>query len=103
MAAKPDKNPHVKAVCADGDGELTLFWLPLVAPKTELSNPRMELYRLVDRMLACVTNRKFSFLSELNDLQSNDDGETVFENKSDIPLRIVNLVLAPYNIVIEED
>ena len=103
MAAKPSKNPHIKAVCVDGDGELTLFWLPLVTPKTELSNPRMEMYRLVNRMLACVTNRKFFFLSALNDLQSNDDGKTVFENKSDIPLRIVNLVLAPYNIVIEEE
>lgn len=96
MAAKTDKPPHIKAVCVDGDGGLTLFRLPL-------PTPRMELYRLVDRMLACVTNRKFSFLSELNDLQSNDDGETVFENKSDIPLRIVNLVLAPYNIIIEEE
>ena len=103
MAAKTDKNPHIKAVCVDGDGELTLFWLPIGERNPPLSSPRMELYRLVDRMLACVTNQKFSFLSELNDLQSNDDGETVFENKSDIPLRVVNLVLAPYNIVIEED
>lgn len=103
MAAKPNKNPHIKAVCVDGDGELTLFRLPLVTPKTELSNLRMELYRLVDRMLACITNQKFSFLSELNNLQSDDDGETVFEYKSDIPLRIVNFVLVPYNIVIKED
>ena len=103
MAERPDKTPHIKAVCVDGDGELTLFWLPIGERNPLLSSSRMELYQLVDRMLACVTNRKFSFLSELNDLQSNDDGETVFENKSDIPLRIVNLVLAPYNIVIEED
>lgn len=85
------------AKCEDEDGHMTLF--------TCAADARMELYRKVDRLLVCVTGKSFQFLSELNDLQSDDDddGKTVFESKSDIPLRIVNLVLAPYNIVIEED
>lgn len=93
------KDPVVKAKCIDDDGCMELFSVPIVFS----GNCRMEIYRMVDRLLSCVTNKAFQFLSELNDLQSDDDGKTVFENKSDIPLRIVNLVLAPYNIVIEED
>ena len=64
---------------------------------------RYDAYSWLDRLLGCTTGRRFSLLSELNDLQSNDDGETVFANKSDIPLRIVNLVLAPYGITVTEE
>lgn len=91
-------NPMIEARCIDNDGYMRLFGVPM----TFAGDYRMEIYRMVDRLLSCVTNNRFQFLSELNDLQSDDSGETVFENKSDIPLRIVNLVLAPYNIVIEE-
>ena len=93
MNASPSGTIFAK--CEDEDGYMTLF--------TCAADARMELYRKVDRLLACVTDKSFQFLSELNDLQSDDYGKTVFENKSDIPLRIVNLVLAPYNIIIEEE
>ena len=93
--AESTKPSLVRAKCTDSDGEFTLF--------AKASADRMDLYRAVDRMLCCVTGNRFHFLSELNDLQSDDDGETVFEHKTDIPLRIVNLVLAPYNMLIEED
>ena len=85
----------VRVFCEDSDGRMQLTTWPL--------GQRYDAYSWLDRLLGCTTGRKFSLLSELNDLQSNDDGETVFANKSDIPLRIVNLVLAPYNITVTEE
>lgn len=90
-----EKEMLVRVFCEDDDGRMQLSTWPF--------GRRYDAYVWIDRLLGCTTGRKFNLLSELNDLQSNDDGETVFANKSDIPLRIVNLVLAPYNIVIEED
>lgn len=90
-----EKETLVRVFCEDGDGRMQLHtWPP---------GQRYDAYSWLDRLLGCTTGRKFSLLSELNDLQSNDDGETVFANKSDIPLRIVNLVLAPYNITVTEE
>lgn len=84
----------IRAKCVyDGDG-MELF--------SEGAERRMELYRKIDILLACVTNGAFRFMNELNALQSNDVGCTVFALKTDIPLKVVNLVLAPYNIVVEE-
>lgn len=54
----------------------------------------------VDRLLECVAG--FNLMNVLNDLQTDDEGEVVFESKYDIPLRIVNLVLAKYRITLEE-
>ena len=85
----------MRVFCEDGDGRMQLKTWPL--------GQRSGAYSWIDRLLGCTTGRKFSLLSELNDLQYNDDGETVFANKSDIPLRIVNLVLAPYNITVAEE
>ena len=47
----------------------------------------------------------FSLLSALNDMQSEcrfENGETMFPNKSEIPLYLVNLVLQRFNLKIEE-
>lgn len=90
-----EKEQLVRVFCEDEDGRMQLNTWPL--------GQRYDVYSWLDRLLSCTTGRKFSFLSELNDLQSNDDGETVFANKSDIPLRIVNLVLAPYGITVTEE
>jgi len=90
-----EKEMLVRVFCEDGGGRMQLNTWPL--------GQRYDAYSWIDRLLGCTTGRKFSLLSELNDLQSNDDGETVFANKSDIPLRIVNLVLAPYNITVTEE
>ena len=90
-----EKEMLVRVFCEDGDGRMQLNTWPL--------GQRYDAYSWIDRLLGCITGRKFSLLSELNDLQSNDDGETVFANKSDIPLRIVNLVLAPYSITVAEE
>lgn len=88
----------VRAVCTDrhqGDNvSVTLLELP--------ADLRFDLFQLLDRMMSCVTQGRFRFLSELNGLQSDDRGNTVFANKSDIPLRIVNLLLEPYCIKVEE-
>ena len=96
---RTEKIPMITAKCIDDDGYINLFNVPIDFS----GNCRMEIYRMVDRLLSCITNKAFQFLSELNDLQSDDTGKTVFKNKSDIPLRIVNLILAPYNVVIEEN
>ena len=90
-----EKETLVRVFCEDGAGRMQLGTWPL--------GQRYDAYTWIDRLLGCTTGRKFSLLSELNALQSNDDGETVFANKSDIPLRIVNLVLAPYNITVREE
>lgn len=90
-----EKELLVRVFCEDGDGQMQLNAWPI--------DRRYDAYLWIDRLLGCITSKTFSFLSELNDLQSNDDGETVFANKSDIPLRIVNLVLAPYNITVTEE
>lgn len=89
------KESFVRVFCEDSDGKMLLHtWPP---------GQRYDAYTWIDRLLGCATRWKFQFLSELNAIQSNDNGETVFANKSDIPLRIVNLVLAPYNIKVRED
>ena len=47
----------------------------------------------------------FSLLGALNDMQSGcrfENGETMFPNKSEIPLYLVNLVLQRFNLKIEE-
>lgn len=85
----------IRVFCEDGGDRLQLHTWPL--------GHRYNAFTWVDRVLGCVTGGRFSLLSELNGLQSNDDGETVFANKSDIPLRIVNLVLAPYNLIMTEE
>lgn len=90
-----EKEMRVRVFCEDGDGQMQLSTWPL--------GRRYDAYSWIDRLLGCTTGRRFSLLSELNDLQSNDDGETVFANKSDIPLKVVNLVLAPYNITVREE
>lgn len=90
-----EKELLVRVFCEDGDGRMQLNTWPL--------GQRYYAYSWIDRLLGCITGKKFSFLSELNDLQSNDDGETVFKNKSDIPLKIANLALAPYNITVKEE
>lgn len=89
-----EKEMLVRVFCGDGDERMQLNTWPI--------GRRYDAYSWIDRLLSCTTEKKFSFLSELNGLQANDDGETVFANKSDIPLRIVNLVLAPYNITVKE-
>lgn len=90
-----EKELLVRVFCEDDNGRMQLHTWPL--------GQRYDAYYWIDRLLGCTTGRKVSLLSELNDLQSNDNGETVFANKSDIPLRIVNLVLAPYNITVTEE
>ena len=85
----------IRAFCEDDDGRMQLHTWPL--------GQRYDAFAWVDRVLGCVTGGRFSLLSELNDLQSDDDGKTVFAKKSDIPLRIVNLLLAPYNMTITEE
>ena len=90
-----EKEVLVRVFCGDGDGRMQLNTWPL--------GQRYNAYSWIDRLLGCTTGRKFSLLSELNDIQSNDDGKTVFANKSDIPLKIVNLVLAPYSITVTEE
>lgn len=95
MTKEKEKEQFVRVFCEDGGGRMQLrTWLP---------GQRYDAYSWLDRLLSCTTRGKFSLLSELNALQFNDDGETVFANKSDIPLRIVNLVLAPYNITVTEE
>lgn len=84
----------VRAKCMDRDGWMVVF-------EEHIGN-RFDLYRKIDRLLACVTSGKFQFMNELNSVQSDDHGETVFANKADIPLRIVNLILARYNFMVEE-
>lgn len=84
----------VRAKCMDRDGWMVVF--------EERIGNRFDLYRKIDRLLACVTGGKFQFMNELNSVQSDDHGETVFANKADIPLRIVNLILARYNFMVEE-
>ena len=84
----------VCAKCMDRDGWMVVF--------EERIGNRFDLYRKMDRLLACVTGGKFQFMNELNSVQSDDHGETVFANKADIPLRIVNLILAKYNFMVEE-
>ena len=95
--AEPDKvlRGLITVKCDDGGVDMTLF--------KDAIGRRMAVYHKVDQLLRCVTNGRFQFMSELNELQTDDDGKIVFENKTDIPLRIVNLLLAPYNMVIEED
>ena len=43
-----------------------------------------------------------SLLSELNDIQTDEDGKVVFESKWDIPLKLVNLILKTHGLYIEE-
>lgn len=96
MASKDMK--IVRAVCVgrcqDADKPVTLFELP--------ADCRFDLFQLLDQMMSCVTQGRFSFMNGLNSVQSDDRGNTVFANKSDIPLQIVNLLLAPYSIMVEE-
>lgn len=95
MTTGAEKEKFVRVFCEDHDGRMLLRTWPL--------GQRYDAYSWIDRLIGCLTRRGFSLLSELNDIQSNDNGETVFANKSDIPLRIVNLVLAPYNIIVTEE
>ena len=97
MAKEKEKEKEmlVRVFCEDSDGRMPLHTWPL--------GQRYDAYSWLDRLLWCTTGRKFSLMSELDDLQSNDDGEIVFANKRDIPLRIVNLVLATYNITVTEE
>lgn len=90
--AKAGKRVH--ALCLAGDCALTMFDRP--------ADERFDLLVDLGRVLEAATQGKFSLMSELNDLQSDDSGDTLFANKSDIPLRIVNLVLKPYNFVVKE-
>ena len=57
--------------------------------------------RWLDIVLENATRRRFQLMSELNSLQSDDDGNTVFESKFTMPLKLVNLVLQPYGFAIK--
>lgn len=96
MGSESEKK--VRVVCTDrhqgSDVPVTLFEMP--------ADHRFDLFHLLDRMMSCVTQGRFRFIIELNALQSDDHGNTVFANKSDIPLRIVNLLLEPYCIKVKE-
>lgn len=58
--------------------------------------------RWVDMLLQAVCNT--SLIGRLNDIQCacQKDGKTMFESKFDIPTHIINLVLAQYNLRIQE-
>jgi hypothetical protein len=49
---------------------------------------------------------RFSLLSELNDIQSDchgDDGKTVFPDKFEMPIKIINLVIQKFRLRVEEE
>lgn len=56
----------------------------------------------LDLVLEKTTKGKYGFWSELNDLQhdciNEKTGKTIFPDKTEIPLAIVNLVLKEYGI-----
>lgn len=93
--AKKNEEPMVRLRIVNNDGGITVFSEPI--------GSRLDLYWKIDALLAAITHGAVHFMNELNDLQSNDDGETVFALKGDIPLRIVNLVLQPYGLEVRED
>ena len=62
---------------------------------------REDAIRWVDNLLDCVAN--FNLMGVLNDLQVDDKGQIVFGSKWDIPLRLINLVIDRYKIMIVEE
>lgn len=92
--AKKNEEPMVRLRIVN-DGGITVFSEPI--------GSRLDLYWKIDTLLAAITHSAVHFMSVLNDLQLNDDGKIVFEHKTDIPLRIVNLVLQPYGLEVKED
>lgn len=93
--AKKNEEPMVRLRIVNNDGGITVFSEPI--------GSRLDLYWKIDALLAAITMGRFCFMSVLNNLQLDDNGETVFENKSDISLCIVNLVLLPYSLEVKED
>lgn len=57
--------------------------------------------RWLDIVLENATKGRFQLMSELNSLQSDDEGNTVFEDKFKMPLKLVNLALQPYGFTIK--
>ena len=86
--AKDSKKTARVECLVEGSDPMTVMEMP--------DSERFDLFVRLDHVLYAATQGRFGFISELNDLQSDDDGNTVFANKRDIPLRIVNLVLRPY-------
>ena len=95
MKAKKDNEPMVRLLAGTDDARITVFAEPL--------EKRLDLYWQIDTLLKGVTQCRFQFISVLNDMQEDDYGTTVFKNKTDIPLKIVNLLLEPYGLTIRED
>lgn len=93
--AKKNEEAMVRLRIVNNDGGITVFSEPV--------ERRLDLYWKIDALLASITMGRIHFMSVLNDLQSDDNGKTVFENKSDISLCIVNLVLLPYGLEVKED
>lgn len=90
-----NKETMVRLRVVNNDGGITVF--------SEPTEQRLDLYWKIDTLLTAITHSAVHFMGVLNDLQSDDDGKTVFEHKTDIPLRIVNLVLLPYGLEVKED
>ena len=93
--AKKNDEAMVRLRIVDNDGGITVFSEPI--------EQRLELYRKIDALLATITMGRIRFMNVLNDIQSDDNGKIVFENKTDISLCIVNLVLLPYGLEVRED
>ena len=85
----------VRLMAGTDDERITVFAEPI--------EKRLDLYWHIDTLLKSVTKHRFQFMDQLNDMQSDDYGKTVFENKTYIPLKIVNLLLEPYGLTVEED
>lgn len=82
----------------------------LISVYTTAQDEKRLIYSCSDRedailwvadLLDCVAN--FNLMGVLNDLQVDDKGQIVFSSKWDIPLRIVNLLIEKYKIMVVEE
>lgn len=85
------KTPIFKICCEDGGDETCVH----------KSESQEAATRWLDLVLEKATRGRFSLLSELNGLQSDDEGNTVFASKFSMPLKIVNLAIQPYGFYIK--
>ena len=59
----------------------------------------------LDLILGKATQGKFSFMGELNEIQCacNDEKMDRFPTKTEIPFKIINLVLKPYGFWVKKE
>jgi len=83
----------MRVVCKDQyyDGDATLFE----------SDSQKEIVNWLENVLMATNH--FSLMSELNSVQANchdKSGKTVFPNKYEIPIKIINLVIQKFRLTI---